>query len=149
MINYIKIITGGNFPYGGASANYLRNFSLALQIQGNDVEVLMTTGEYYGKNIDINTRRTGNIENVKFRHLCYIIHPRNIIGKILDNICGAFSPILYLFNQNIKNKHDIIIIYNTTYTSTLLFVIIKKILRKRIIIILPEFYEKPKKSFLS
>lgn len=143
----IKIITYENFPYGGASANLLRYFALALSREGNDVEVVLPTGNYFGNKIDINIEKKGNIENVTYRHLCFKHHPKNFIGKVIDNLCGIFLPIFFIFKESIKKNLDKIILYNVSFTSILIFLFIKVIVRKKLVIIIPEFYEKPKSKF--
>ena len=66
-IKYIKIITYGNFPYGGASANYLRHFAKGLTALDYDIEVLLPTGQYYRNNIEKVENRLSNCENIAFK----------------------------------------------------------------------------------
>lgn len=147
-IKYTKIVTYDNFPFGGAPANYLRNFALSIALQeGNNVNVILPTGNYYGNSSDLNTSRAGSVENVTYQHLCYVEHPKNYLGKFLDNICGCLLPIAYFIKERIRNKVDVIIIYNTTFTRTLTFLLIKFIIGKKLIIILPEYYEKPANTY--
>ena len=79
----IKIVTYDNFPFGGASANLLRYLSLALANAGNIVEVVLPTGNYYGKNVEANPKRNGNVEHVTYKHLGLRHHPLNYLGKII------------------------------------------------------------------
>jgi len=146
---YIKIVYYGNFPYGGASANLVRYFSLALSLQGNNVEVVLPTGVSGGNKAEQILVRKGSIEQVRFRRLSYILHPRNPLGKLADYLIGSVNQIIYLFQQSLSGKLDLIIQYNTTVISTLILVIVKIILRKKLIIILPEFYEKPQGKKIS
>ena len=143
MHKNIKIITYTNFPFGGASANFLRYFSLSLIHQKNCVEVLLPTGGYFGNKIDINIKRKGEIEKIKFRHLGFIKHPRNYFGKFIDNTFGLFLPMIHLCIQQYFKKTDIIISYDITFVNTLLQLITKIITKSQFIIILPEYYEKP------
>ncbi len=87
MINHhkknIKIITFGNFPYGGASSNFLRNFSLALS--NNNIEVLLPFGNYYGNKTETDSGRKGHVGKVKYKYIGFIHHPKNYFGKFLDN----------------------------------------------------------------
>lgn len=145
----IKIITYDNFPFGGAPANLLRYFAVALACENNDVEVILPTGNIYGKKIDINSKRNGNVDNVRYKHLCFIVHPRNYFGKLLDIICGLILPILYLNKENFKKRIDKILIYDTHISRILVPLFIKKMLGTKLIIIIYEFYEKPKSRFLS
>ena len=145
----ILIVFNGNFPFGGAAANYIRYFAIGLSLQNNNVEVILPTGNYYGNNIDSNANRKGNINGVTYKHLCFVNHPRNYFGKTIDNIFGFFLSIFYIIRKAIRKELDLIIIYDTMFLNTLIFVSLKKMLRKKLVIILPEFYDKPKNKFIS
>lgn len=145
----IVLISYKNFPYGGASANLLRLFALSLTRYNNEVEVILPTGNYYGDKIDKNIKRAGNVDRVLYKHLCFINHPKNYFGKILDNFLGLYLLVLYLIKKSWKTKLDMIIIYNTTFIRTLILLITKQLLGTKLIIILPEFYEKPTTSIFS
>jgi glycosyltransferase involved in cell wall biosynthesis len=143
----IKIVTYDNFPFGGAPANYMRYFALSLSlIEGNNVEVILPTGNY-GIKSNLNRSKIGNVDKVLFKHLGYLNHPTDTIGKLIDNILGFILPFLYFVKQRINNKVDVIIIYNTRCTITIPFLIIKWIIGKKLVIILPEYYEKPTKKY--
>jgi glycosyltransferase involved in cell wall biosynthesis len=142
---YIKVITYGNFPYGGASANFLRYLALSLTLENrNDIEVLLPTGHYYGNKTEENAIRNGVVENIKYRHLGFLNHPKNYLGKIIDNLIGPFLLLFYLLLQRLKGKLNLIIFYNTVFTNTFLILIAKAITGQNLVIIYPEFYEKPK-----
>ena len=145
----ITFISYSNFPFGGAMANFSRYFVGGLAMQENIVEVILPTGNYYGNKVDCVQDRKGISKGVSYRHLCYINHPKNYLGKILDNICGYILPIFYLIKKSIKRDLDIIVVADTEFLKTLMFVITKKILRKKLVIILPEFYDKPEGSIVS
>lgn len=140
------ILLTSNYPYGGASANLLRYFTFCLRDGGHSIEVFMPTGGYYGRKIDQDSKRKGEIEGVKYRRLGFLHHPRNIFGKLLDNLWGLISPFFFLLQRSFKKKLDIIIVYNPTVISMLNYLIIKFILNKKLVIIIPEFYEKPNKE---
>lgn len=145
---FVKIVTFDNFPFGGAPANYLRNFALSIGLQeGNKVEVVLPVGNYYGNNTDLNVSKTGTVGNVNYRHLCYVKHPKNYFGKFFDNICGYILPIFFFVKERIRNKVDVIIIYNTSFATTLTFLLIKFIIGKKLIVILPEYYERPTSKY--
>ncbi len=146
---HIKLITYGNFPYGGASANLLRNFSLGLSEKGNDIEVLLPKGIYYGNNVEKNHQKKAKIDSVVYRHFCYTNHPKNYVGKLIDNVIGPINLYFYILKQKRKNKADVIIKYNTTLSSDLFFLFTGKIFKIKTICIIPEFYEKPKKNIFS
>ena len=90
----IVLITD-NFPYGGASANLLRNFTLCLRNEGNDIEVILPTGASYGKKLDQQNHRVGHFEGIKFTRLGFIYHPKNILGKMIDNTISLFLPLIF------------------------------------------------------
>ena len=140
----IKLITFGNFPFGGASANLLRYFTLSLSKGNNDVEVLLPTGHYYGNKIDVINKRVGKIEDVKYKYTGLLMHPKNYLGKFIDNVFGPLFLIHSLIISHIRRKIDIVIVYNTTFFKTLVFILLRLMLNYKYIIILPEFYEKPK-----
>lgn len=142
----IKIVTYDNFPYGGAPANFVRYFALSLSlIPENDVEVILPTGNYGNKN-NLNSRKSGKIDNVTFSHLGFRNHPKNFFGKFADILLGVILPVLYFFRLRILNKVDKIIVYNTRFSITLWYLIIKFLTGIELIVILPEYYERPFKK---
>jgi len=145
---YIKLITFGNFPSGGASANLLKNFVMSIS-KKYKVEVLLPRGYYYGNKVGKKISKIGFIDDVKFRHLFFLYHPKNIIGKLVDNFSGVFLLACSIIKYHINNKIDIIIVYNTNIIRTLSLLFLSKVLKKKFIIILPEFYEKPSGGFLA
>lgn len=150
MVGNKKIIlVAANYPYGGASANLLRYFTFCLRDGGHHIEVILPTGGFYGKKIDQQDKRKGNIGGITYRRLGFVHHPKNKLGKLLDNLLGLLLPFPYLLLKTLKKEVDVIVVYNTSFLNTSLYVVIKKILRKKLIIILPEFYEKPKLDFPS
>jgi len=147
MIKNFRILEYGNFPFGSASANLLRNFSLALIEKGNNVEVILPVGSH-GENIAKESKRKGCFQQIKYTRTGFILHPKNHIGKIVDFLIGNIMLIFYLINNNLTKK-DPIIAYNTSFTKTSILLLIKLFFRIKVIIILPEFYEKPKVKLLS
>lgn len=143
------VLITSNFPFGGASANLMRYFSLCLAKENNNVEVILPGGSFYGDKLDCNIKRTGNIESVKYRHLGFLYHPKNFFGKILDIILGLILPFFFLLNKTVKNELDIIIVYNPTMFSMVSYLITKFLFRKKLLVILPEFYEKPNSKLIS
>ena len=137
------VIISDNFPYGGASANLLRLFAVGLAKQNVSVEVIMPHGNSFGDKNDHNKSRSGVIEGVPYKHLGFINHPRNISGKLAAKLIGYILPLLYLIKISWNRKLDIIVGYNTTFITTMTLIILKNILRKKMVIILPEFFEYP------
>jgi glycosyltransferase involved in cell wall biosynthesis len=143
------VLIAGSFPFGGAGANLLRYFTITLARRNNVVEVIIPTGGIYGNKIDINSRRSGQIDSVRYRHLGFIIHPRNYLGKILDNVLGLILPFFFLLQKTIKKELDLIIVYDPTFISMCSYLTIKFFLKKKLVVILPEFYERPNKKSAS
>jgi len=113
------------------------------------VEVILPTGNYYGRKLDQNEHKEGLIENVKYEHLGFINHPRNLIGKLADNFFGVILPLMYLFKKGRRNEFDLIICYNIRVLTALMLLFLKIILKMKVVLILPEFYERPTtKTFL-
>lgn len=138
----IKIIFFGNFPFGGPSANLIRNFALSLnEISTNHLEIILPVGRYYGRTVDKDYKRKGKFERIEYKHMCFKNHPRNYFGKMIDILFGLANTMMYLILSRIKRKNNITILFNTDYL--LLFMILRKVLNNKLIIILPEFYEKP------
>jgi len=144
-MNRIKLITYNNFPYGGAPANFIRYFSMALANEGHEIEVVLPKGNVYGKNIETPNKRKGKIEKVAFRHLCFTKQPQHFFGKLVSNLCASLFPVFYLIYEHFKKPYDVIILYNTHFANVIGLLFLKNVLHKKIILILPEYYEKPKK----
>jgi glycosyltransferase involved in cell wall biosynthesis len=146
----IVLITYDNFPYGGASANLLRYFAMGLARLGNKIDVLLPTGNYYGQNLDHNKNKAGVLEKgVNYKHLGFVHHPRKIAGKIADNMLGIILPFVYLMKKKQRKGVDLIVCYNVGLIKTLMLLLAKKLATKKLVIILPEFYEKPSERFFS
>ncbi len=146
---YISIVIRGNFPFGGATANFLRYFALSLSYSGNKVSSISATGFMYGNNVDNLKKRTGKIGDVSFRYLGYLNNPKYLFGKLLNNLFGFILPIFYLFYKSLKRDVDTVVVYNPTVFTMLSYLIIKYLFRKQLVVIVPEFYEKPNTRFLS
>jgi len=143
----IKLVTYENFPFGGAPANFLRYFSLALSKMFN-VEVILPTGNVF-RNAELKPKKKGEIKGVNYIHLGFTVHPQNFFGKILDVIWGFIFTPIYLFFSNLFNHFDMIVLYNSHITQIFNLLLFKKIFKKKLIIILPEFYGKPTNGLLA
>jgi glycosyltransferase involved in cell wall biosynthesis len=139
----IILLSNRNFPFGGASANVLRYFALGLSNLNNEVEVILTTGNNYKVRSERNKTKEGYIENVKYKHLCYLNPPDNFFGKLISKICQNIYPIFYFAKLKEKREIDLLITYDVAFTRTIVALIIKFIIRKKIIIIIPDYYQKP------
>jgi glycosyltransferase involved in cell wall biosynthesis len=139
---HIAIVYYGNFPFGGASANLLRYFSLALSEKWK-VEVLLPNGCSFDNKNDVSIKRSDFYEGVHYKKLGFIVHPKKIIGKILNLLISPFLIIYHLFKLFFQKKIDILITYNAYFLQTIILIFLKKLFRKPLVIILPEFYERP------
>jgi glycosyltransferase involved in cell wall biosynthesis len=140
----ILIITYGNFPYGDASANLLRNFAFALDKEGNRVEVILPNGEMnqsLNRQNSSDNKRVYKMGQVIYRYLGYRSHPKNMMGKFFSLILGLTTPFLFLMRNSNKKEIDLVILYDINFTSALPLLLFHLIKKKKIIIILPEFYD--------
>lgn len=143
-MQYIKVFTPDNFPFGGAPANFVRNFSLSLSKNDqNDVEVIMPRGNFFNQRTGMPALKKGYFEGIKYRHLGFVFHPEKFTGKIIDNIISCFLGFMYLIKMSLMGKVDNVIVYNTSVTWSLQFLLVKLLTRKKLVYILPEYYQKP------
>lgn len=138
----IKIVTKGNFPFGRASANYLRNLAIGLS-DYNNVEVLLPYGYNYGAVKNKNASRLGRIENLTWRYLSFINAPKNKFIRAIGGYWGGIHLLFYLILARLKNNIDIIIKYNIDFSYNLLLLAVCKVTKIKLINIIPEFYNKP------
>lgn len=141
---YIVLITN-TFPYGRASANFLRLFTYCIRDTGNSIEVFLPTGDC--SSIKENKVRKGDVEGVRFTRLGFINHPKHILGKVMDNLLGFFLLYFYLFKRLFNKNLDVIVVYNPISLHFPLLLICKYIFNKELIIIISEYYSKPKLPF--
>ncbi|MEI8201410.1 MAG: glycosyltransferase [Bacteroidota bacterium] len=140
--SFIKIIFFGNFPFGGPSANLVRNFAMSLtENKNNQLEIILPTGNCYGKTDDIESKRKAKFGSVNYRYMSYKNHPKNIFAKIFEMFFGVLNTLIYLIICRIKERKNITIFYNTEFSFP--FLLLSKLLNNKFIFILPEFYEKP------
>lgn len=144
----IKIITYGNFPYGGACANYLRNMSILLA-KKYDTEVLLATGYSFGEIENLDNQRVGMLKNVKYRYLSYLNRPNFLLGKFFDVFYVNLTLLYSLVIIGIKRDADIIIKYNISFFNNLSLLFICRVFKIKLINILPEFHPKPKRSLIT
>jgi glycosyltransferase involved in cell wall biosynthesis len=149
-MNYIKIFTYNNFPYGGASANFVRNYARSLAIdEENDVEVVIPRGNFYANKNNITHTRRGEIDKVKYFFPGYMTHPDNSVGSMSDNFLSSVLPFFYLIKAALSGKLDVVVVYNTSLSWTIQFIFAKLLTGKKLITILPEYYKKPEKKISS
>jgi glycosyltransferase involved in cell wall biosynthesis len=140
----IIIITYGNFPYGDASANLLRNFALALDKSGHQVEVILPNGESNSsvhQSSPGNSQKLNKLGRIKYRFLGYRFHPKNKIGKLFALFRSFFATFFFLAKNNIRRKETLIILYDISFTTALPVILSRLFKRPEAILILPEYYD--------
>ncbi len=145
----IKIVTYENFPFGGASANFLRYLAFALTQEKHEVEVIKPNGYIYGGNKNPKNQRVGEINNVKFRYIGLTKnHPRCVIGKIVSSIWAfCFTP-LFLMLSYFHSKYQMLICYNTRLYAVLPLLVLKCFFKLKFLLIIPEYYRKPNSGII-
>jgi glycosyltransferase involved in cell wall biosynthesis len=141
----IKIVTYANYPFGGASANFVRLLAKGLFENNSEIKVVLPTGHYFGNERNPNKKKINTFEGIQYQYLGCKNHPKNVIGKILDIAIGFVLPIMHFLNN--KNKTDIIILYHISFITILPFLIVKIFSKQKLVLVLPEFYEKPQGGF--
>jgi len=147
----VLIITTGNFPFGGASANYLRLLSKGLIKRGLPVEILLPSGYLFGNKKNSLKTKKNVYENIEYRYLGFINHPSGLLLKIVSSFVGFICTFIFLIISTIKSDFGTIIHYNSSITNNLLLLFIRFVSRTKLIFILPELYDKPlaKSPFLT
>jgi len=143
----IKIVTYNNFPFGGASANFVRN--LAFTLLDDNVEVLLPTGNYYGNVPSYTNKRNNKINTTYYRFILFLKHPKNYLGKFLDLFFGSTLLFFYIIKKAIKNEIDLIIKYDVGFISDIFLIIIGKIFNIKLVYIIVEYYKRPVNSLFS
>lgn len=138
----LKVISFGNFPYGRASANFLRNFTLALSNYYN-IEVVLPRGMKYGKSMINNSKRINSFEQISYRHTGFIKRPTNLIGQLTDEVIGRLFLYVNVLKTGLKNDTDLIIKYQVNFFSDLIIVSLCRLFKIKYLNILSEYYPKP------
>ncbi len=136
----ILLITDLNFPYGGASANFLRLFSKGVVENGYSIEVLLQRGNQFGKTI--NKSRNGIVNDVNYTHCCFSNRPKYNFLKIVDDICGIFFPVFFILKKRLTGRLNYVIMYNSNALYSFLILFICRIFSIPIFNFVVEWYEK-------
>jgi glycosyltransferase involved in cell wall biosynthesis len=140
MNKNILLITDMNFPYGGASANFIRLLANGLSENNEDISVILQKGHQFGKNKKLT--RSGYINSVHYWHCCYKNRPTNYILKIVDDFFGIFLPPFYILFYAIFKKLESVIMYTSSAQFSMFNVLICKILNIKIYNVVPEYYDR-------
>lgn len=137
----ILLITGSNFPYGGAGANYLRLLTTGLVKSQKYIHVLLQGGQKYGKYYNVSNEKN-EIGGVTYEYCGYNNRPSNKIKKVIDTLSGIIVPPIYLIIRKDFKDLACVLIYNLWNYQTIFIFVICKLLKIKIINIIPEWYEK-------
>lgn len=149
MNKKVIIITKGNFPFGGPTANFLRNFAKSLSYAECEVMCISPIGFNYGHNVDNLKKRSGKVGDVSYRYLGFVNNPNNFFGKIINNLLGLVLPFFYILYRFPARRYSTVVVYNPFLGNMLSYLIVKIVFRMQLVIILPEFYDRPKKNKFS
>lgn len=132
--NFFLIYTTGDFPYGMAPENLVRQMSLGLQYHKTRVKVVRVRGKSYNQN---------NNTGVESSDLLFKIRVSNEIIKVIEFIGILFAIPISLIRNYFKQKPDVVILYGVEYFYFVLpFWILSRILKFKIIRIVTDYYKK-------
>lgn len=120
------LLSDMNFPYGGASANFLRLFATGLSYNNEEVTVVLQRGRQYGNTK--NESRRGTVDDVRYWHCCFSNRPRNYFLKIVDDVFGMFIPLIYIFFQYVSGRLKCVIMYTSNAQFSVFSILLCKLL---------------------
>lgn len=135
---YFLLITSDNFPFGSAGANLMRLLCLGLAEHDWQVHALIQKGKYGAKESSI--EKAGRIGACTYCYCGYSLRPKNIILKMVDNVCGYIVPMIEMVRR--RKSKPVVFIYNSCGVMNALFVLVAKGAGLTIINYVPEWYEK-------
>ena len=103
----IAIYTSGDFPYGGAAENLVRQMVLGLYKNGVQVEVIRLRGVRYSRENDTPVKRSNYLFNKPFT---------NEILKFFELFCLIFFMPVSLLYRKIYKKDQIVLLYGIEYS---------------------------------
>jgi len=145
----ILIVTSANFPFGGSSANYIRLLSLGLRNNADSVKVLLPLGHSYGRNVEEKIKRKGHFNGVEYKYTLFLYQPHSLAGKLINAVFGNFFLFLNLLYFRLVHNYKIIINYDAVFIRDISVFTVAKISNIKLISVIPDFFEKPKKSVFS
>jgi len=102
----IAIYTSGDFPYGGAAENFVRQMALGLYKNNAQVEVIRLRGDSYSRKNDTPVRRSNYLFNKSFT---------NEALKFFELLCVIFFVPISLLYRKIYKKDQIVLLYGIEY----------------------------------
>lgn len=137
----LLIVTTSDFPYGSASANLVRLMGVGLTGQGWRVDVLIQRGMHTDSKSNP-PPRSGLEQEVAYRFCGFRLRPKNIFLKPVDTLLGHWMTLAGILSRKIRNRADVVLVYNNAGLENLSVLFLCKILRIRTVIYIPEWYEK-------
>lgn len=133
------LITDVNFPFGGASANFLRLFTKGVVENNQNIKVILQRGKQYGNSKVF--LRNGVINNVHYKYCCFTNRPRNYFLKLIDDIIGIILPCFFILKYFLKKEIDSVIMYNSNAYFSIFTVFLCKLLSIPIFNFVVEWYD--------
>jgi glycosyltransferase involved in cell wall biosynthesis len=133
------IITTGNFPFGGCTANLVREFARGMSENGIQTEVILLKGN----EMDYRSGDQNHTGLPRYHHFLFRIQPVGFIMKLIQFllIIGIFP--FYFLIKLISGNFRIVYFYGIEYPYlTLPNLIICKLLRRKCIRIITDIYSK-------
>lgn len=131
------IITTGNFPNGGCTANFIRVFAKGLIEHNVHVEVILLKGNQ--DDFKINDKANNDLPGYRF--FIFRIQPYGFFMKLLQFILIVKIFPWYLLFRIILRKYKIVYLYGVEYPYlTVPYLLLCKILKVKCIRIITDFY---------
>jgi glycosyltransferase involved in cell wall biosynthesis len=148
-IRSITIYTPGDFPYGMAGENFVRQMAIGIKLNKVNVHVVRMHGQKYA---------TENDTGIDGSDLLFRRTPKHDIIKLFEIIALLFIVPISVLKQRLKNRVDAIILFDVRYFYFILpFQIATKMLNIKLIRIItdyssplsiaPVWWKKPKLFF--
>jgi len=132
-ISSVLIYTSGDFPYGMAPENLVRQLALGLDYNNVKVKVVRFRGRTYNYKND-----TG----IECTSLLFDKRLNGEISKVLELFCLFFAIPISVVRNYFKSKPNVIVLYGIEYFYFILpFWIISKLLRVKILRFITDYYK--------
>lgn len=143
----LVIITDGGFPFGRASANYIRNLAKGLKSEFH-VEIFLPYRIINKKDSNDSCSLIGEYENIEYTYFTIINQNKWIAFRILSRIIGYLKLFIFLIRKLNRHNYSHVLKYKPNLLTNLIILLICKIKRVKLITIIPEFYSRPNNNLL-
>jgi glycosyltransferase involved in cell wall biosynthesis len=133
----ILIITTGNFPFGGCTANFVRLFSNGLSTQDiyNEIIILKGNERCFRENSTIDQSISPS------HHFIFSVQPRNFFLKLIQFLSIIFIFPFYLLIKIIRRRYSYLILYGIEYPYfTIPMIVVSKIVNIKCFRIITDYY---------